>query len=89
MSIGFKNLYKIDKSIKSDIDLKYFSSGSIGLNATVNHSSGSGDRVMEQLEIAQFEPRARLNSTSQGDQIPEFQPNGECDQSQCTPECSR
>ena len=70
-----------------------FSSGSLGLNATVNHSAGSGVAA-EQMAISdqieeQRGSRGRLNSTSQGENVPEFQPSDGCDRSNCTDECYR
>ena len=62
--------------------------GSIGLNATVNHSPGvsleGGDNDVsdERRYHVPHLPRARLNSTSQGERnAPDFRPDGdlECD----------
>ena len=70
----------------------YFRSNSIGLNATVNHSSGHSlddDDVVEGDDVQDL-PRGRLSSTSQAD-APVFSIAGDdsCDKTYCTSECGR
>ena len=69
-----------------------FRTGSIGLNATVNHTPDAilGDDGVE--EDSAIMPRARLNSTSRNEVAPVFRPNGDreqCDRSHCNAECER
>ena len=82
-------------SIKYEYDIcdsnkNIFSSGSIGLNATVNHTPDAslGDDAIE--EDSRAMPRGRLNSTSRNDQAPVFLPNGSndrCDRRNCNSDC--
>lgn len=64
----------------------------MGLGATVNHSVNFNNgqlAIPESLDDGQEGPRGRLNSTSQGADVPEFQPSDGCDRSNCTEECYR
>ena len=81
----------LEKNDSSRITFYNFRSGSIGLNATVNHSSGGGyeEPEMDNSDNAPNGHRARLNSTSQAEDLPVFRPGSLCDRSQCTAECDR
>ena len=68
-------------------------SGSIGLNATVNHSGNANfacdmdpDDGHDETRLSN---RIRLNSTSRADSVPVFRPAADCDRSNCTSDCDR
>ena len=63
--------------------------GSIGLNATVNHSSGTSydEPDDDNYEGPQPGNRSRLNSTSRAESPPVFRPGGNCDRTHCNTDC--